>query len=32
MDEPNRDALVFNPFKDKNFTLADFKKKISIKY
>ena len=32
MDEPNRDKLVFNPFKDKDFTLSDFKKKISLQY
>ena len=32
MDEPNRDELVFNPLKDKDFTLSDFKKKISIQY
>ena len=32
MDEPKRDELIFNPLKDKDFILSDFKKKISIQY
>jgi len=32
MDESNIDSLILNPFKDNNFLLSEFKKKISIKY